>query len=176
MHPECYDEEILKYMQSDPNPFGFRRLKFTKKAEASKAINEYDGPAIIISASGMMQAGRIKHHLNNNIEDPKTTILVVGFCAEGTLGRLIRDGRDKVKIFGEEKQVKAEVVVMDSFSAHGDQQEMLDFIHNQDRKKLKKIFLVHGEIDRQEAFKEGILNNGFKKVEIPVLDQSYNID
>ncbi len=176
MHPECYDADILEYMVTDPNPFGFRRLKFTRKAEASKAINNYEGPAIIISASGMMQAGRIKHHLNNHIENPRNTILVVGFCAQGTLGRLIRDGVDEVKIFGVSKKVKAEIVVMDSFSAHGDQDEMLDFLESQDKKKLKKIFLVHGEIDRQEVFKEAILKKGYKKVEIPVLDQVFRID
>jgi len=176
MHPECYDLELLDYMRRDPNPFGFRKLKFTKKAEESKAINAYTGPCIIISASGMMQAGRIKHHLFNNIENSRTTILVVGFCAEGTLGRIIRDGADKVKIFGEEKQVKAEIVIMDSFSAHGDQQEMLDFLQCQDKQKLKQIFLVHGEIDRQELFKTAILENGFKKVEIPVLDQEFRLD
>jgi metallo-beta-lactamase family protein len=176
MHPECYDTDILEYMALDPNPFGFRRLKFTKKSDASKAINSYKGPAIIISASGMMQAGRIKHHLNNNIEDPSSTILVVGYCAEGTLGRLIRDGAEKVRIFGDEKLVKAEVVVMDSFSAHGDQDEMINFLKCQDQNKLKKIFLVHGEIDRQKAFKNAILDEGYKKVEIPVLDQEYNID
>lgn len=176
MHPECYDEELLQYMQNDPHPFGFRKLKYVRSVEQSKAINYRDEPCIIISASGMMQAGRIKHHLNNNIENPRNTILVVGFCAEGTLGRRIRDGAEEVRIFGEEKKVKAEVVVMDSFSAHGDQQEMLDFLSNQDKKKLKKIFLVHGEIDRQDKFKTAILEKGFNKVEIPVLDQVYNLD
>ena len=176
MHPECYDEDILKYMQKDPNPFGFRRLKFTKTADASKAINTIDGPAVIISASGMMQAGRIKHHLKNNIEDERNTILVVGYCAEGTLGRLIRDGAEEVKIFGDYKKVKAEVKIMDSFSAHGDHTEMLDFLESQDKNKLKKIFLVHGDYERQERFAEGILQNGFRRVEIPVLDQEYRLD
>ncbi len=176
MHPECYDRDILEYMQTDPNPFGFRKLKYTKKADESKAINNMKGPCIIISASGMMQAGRVKHHLNNNIENERNTILVVGFCAQNTLGRRIRDGAETVKIFGVEKHVKAEVVIMDSFSAHGDQEEMLDFLECQDKSKLKKIFLVHGEIDRQSVFKEAILERGFKKVEIPVLDQEYNLD
>ena len=176
MHPECYDSELLQYMQKDPNPFGFRKLNYVRSVDESKAINNYNGPCIIISASGMMQAGRVKHHLNNNIEDERSTILVVGFCADGTLGRRIRDGAEEVRIFGEEKKVKAKVVVMDSFSAHGDEREMLDFLSSQDKKKLKKIFLVHGEIERQEAFKASILNEGFRKVEIPVLDQVYNLD
>ncbi len=175
MHPECYDAEILEYMQIDPNPFGFKGLKFVKKVADSKAINETNQPCVIISASGMMQAGRVKHHLNNNIEDERNTILVVGFCAYNTLGRRIRDGAESVKIFGKEKQVKAEVVIMDSFSAHGDQQEMLDFLQCQDKSKLKKIFLVHGELDRQEIFKETILSDGFKNVEIPELDQEFDL-
>ena len=176
MHPECYDHDLLTYMQQDPEPFGFRRLKYVRNVEQSKAINYHEGPCIIISASGMMQAGRIKHHLNNHIENDQNTILVVGYCAEGTLGRHIRDGAEEVRIFGQRKKVKAEVVVMDSFSAHGDQDEMLEFLDSQDRKKLKKIFLVHGEIERQNAFKEAILHKGFKKVEIPGLDQVFNID
>jgi metallo-beta-lactamase family protein len=176
MHPECYDADILEYMQTDPNPFGFKGLKFVKKVEDSKAINDSKQPCIIISASGMMQAGRVKHHLNNNIENERNTILVVGFCAQNTLGRRIRDGAESVKIFGEEKQVNAEVVIMDSFSAHGDQQEMLDFLQCQDKSKLKTTFLVHGEMDRQTIFKEAILADGFSKVEIPELDQEYELE
>lgn len=176
MHPECYDKDILDYMLTDPNPFGFNKLKYVKSAQESKAINNYKGACIIISASGMMQAGRVKHHLNNNIEDPRATILVVGYCAEGTLGRRIRDGAEEVKIFGVEKKVRAQVKVMDSFSAHGDQSEMIDFIKHHSKKKLKKIFLVHGEIQRQNPFKEAILAEGYKKVEIPVRDQEYRLD
>ena len=176
MHPECYDADILEYMQTDPNPFGFKGLKLVKKVEQSKAINDTKQPCIIISASGMMQAGRVKHHLNNNIEDERNTILVVGFCAQNTLGRRISDGAETVKIFGKEKQVKAEVIIMGSFSAHGDQQEMIDFLQCQDKSKLKKIFLVHGEIDRQTVFKEAIIKDGFKSVEIPELDQEYDIN
>lgn len=176
MHPECYDMDILEYMRTDPNPFGFRKLKYIKKAEDSKAINDSKEPCVIISASGMMQAGRVKHHLNNNIENPNNTILVVGFCAANTLGRRISDRAESVKIFGKEKQVRAEVVIMGSFSAHGDQQEMLDFLQCQDKSKLKKIFLVHGEIDRQSLFKDAILKDGFKGVEIPELDQEFELD
>ena len=176
LHPECYDLDLLRYMQKDPNPFGFRNLKYVRTVEQSKSINLLEGPCIIISASGMMQAGRVKHHLNNHIENPQNTILVVGFCADGTLGRMIRDGADEVRIFGKTKKVNAEVMVMDSFSAHGDQEEMLDFLENQDRRKLKKLFLVHGEIDRQQKFKDSLLDKGFKKVEIPVLDQTYRLD
>ena len=107
-----------------------------------------------------MSAGRVKHHISNNIEDEKNTILVVGYCAYGTLGRRITDGDKEVRIFGNKKKVNAEIVIMNSFSAHGDNSEMLDFIENQDRKKLKNIFLVHGEEDRQNLFKESLKNKG----------------
>ncbi|MCD8528970.1 MAG: hypothetical protein LRY27_03180 [Chitinophagales bacterium] len=176
MHPECYDFDLLTYMKEDPNPFGFKRLRYTRSVEESKAINNHKGPAIIISASGMMSAGRVKHHLNNNIENPSNTILVVGYCGAGTLGRKIRDGEKEVRIFGETKQVKAEVIVMDSFSAHGDNNEMLDFIDNQDRNILKCIYLVHGEPERQEVFKQNIKAKGFKKVVIPHLKEAYQIE
>ncbi|MEZ4915760.1 MAG: MBL fold metallo-hydrolase [Chitinophagales bacterium] len=169
LHPECYDFDLLEYMANDPNPFGFRKLKYTRSVADSKAINNVKGPAIIISASGMMSAGRVKHHLSNNIEDPSTTILVVGYCAEGTLGRRIRDGEKEVRIFGETKAVNAHVEIMDSFSAHGDNSEMLDFLENQNREKLKTIFLVHGEPKKQQAFKESLHSKGFKHIEIPEL-------
>jgi metallo-beta-lactamase family protein len=176
MHPECYDFDLLQYMSNDPNPFGFRKLHYTRRVEDSKAINNVKGPAIIISASGMMSAGRIKHHLNNNIENPENTILVVGFCGAGTLGRKIMDGDKEVRIFGEMKQVKAEVITMSSFSAHGDNDEMLNFLENQDRNQLKTIFLVHGEKERQEIFKTNLKAKGFKKVVIPKLNEEYTLD
>lgn len=175
MHPECYDKDLTEYLSTDPNPFGFKRLKYVRKVQDSKKINSIKGPCIIISASGMMTAGRVKHHLNNHIENPNNTILVVGYCGEGTLGRRIRDGEKEVRIFGNTKKVKAEVVIMDSFSAHGDNDEMLEFIDNQDRKKLKCIYLVHGDEDRQIPFKENIKNRGFQKVVIPKLDEVYNL-
>ena len=169
LHPECFDEEILEYMIEDPNPFGFNDLKYIRKTEDSKKLNYLEGPAIIISASGMMTGGRIVHHLINNIENPRNTILVVGFCAPHTLGAKIRRGDKKVRIFGVERKVRAKVRIMDSYSAHGDQNEMLQYLSNLDRNKLKTIYLVHGEIDRQEKFKEGLLKEGFVNIEIPEL-------
>ena len=175
-HPECFDKDILTYMHTDPNPFGFNNLNYVRSVDESKAINTKKGPAIIISASGMMNAGRIKHHLANNIEDERNTILVVGYCADGTLGARLRNGVEEVRIFGEEKKVKASIRVLDSFSAHGDEQEMLDFLDNLNRDKLKRIFLVHGDLDRQEAFKTALSENKFRSIEIPHLGQSYNIN
>ena len=175
MHPECYDSDLTDYMSTDPNPFGFKKLKYIRKVEHSKLINKQQGAAIIISASGMMSAGRVKHHLSNHIEDPNNTILVVGYCGAGTLGRQIVDGAEEVRIFGESKKVKAEVVIMNSFSAHGDNDEMLLFIDNQNRDRLKTIFLVHGEEKRQLAFKHNLKEEGFNKVIIPKLDEEYEL-
>lgn len=176
MHPECFDDDILQYMSSDPNPFGFNGLHYVRNVEQSKRINAMKEPAIIISASGMMSAGRVKHHLANNIEDSRNTILVVGYCSPGTLGGRIRNGEDEVRIFGETYNVQAEVRILDSFSAHGDEQEMIDYLDNLNRHKLKKVFLVHGEVSRQEKFKEALKSNKFQEIEIPHLGQTYNLE
>ncbi|MBI1306658.1 MAG: MBL fold metallo-hydrolase [Bacteroidetes bacterium] len=176
MHPECYDGDILEYMTHDPNPFGFNTLKYVRSVEQSKAINNLKGPAVIISASGMMNAGRVKHHLANNIEDGKNCVLIVGYCSQGTLGGQLRGGAEEVHIFGNTFKVNARIEIMDSFSAHGDQDEMLSYLDNLNRHKLKKIFLVHGEIERQEMFKTALLNHKFQKVEIPHFGQVYNLD
>lgn len=175
MHPECYDKQILRYMLTDPNPFNFNGLTFTRTADESKAINTLTEPCIIISASGMMNAGRIKHHISNNIEDPKNTLLVVGYCAPHTLGGRLMNKPDEIRIFGQTKKVKANIEIMPSMSAHADQGEMIDFLEEQDKKQLEKIFLVHGELNRQTVFKEKLLEEGFKRVEIPHLGQEFNI-
>ncbi|MGI9535420.1 MAG: MBL fold metallo-hydrolase RNA specificity domain-containing protein [Thermodesulfobacteriota bacterium] len=175
LHPECFDTEIIEYMIDDPNPFGFNNLKYTRRVSESIELNTLVGPAIIISASGMMAGGRIMHHLINHVEDQRNTILIVGFCAPHTTGARIRNGDKKIRVFGVKLDVNANVIIMDSYSAHGDHQEMLDFLSNLDKDKLKKIFLVHGEIDRQEKFKEGLEENGFQGVEIPEIGQKYKL-
>lgn len=175
MHPECYDDQLLRYMLSDPNPFNFNGLKFTRTAEESKAINNSKDPCVIISASGMINAGRIKHHIRNNIDDSKNTLLVVGYCAPHTLGGRLMKRPDEIRIFGETKKVRANIEIMPSMSAHADQSEMIDFLEKQDKAQLEKIFLVHGELDRQSVFKEELLGQGFKQVEIPHLGQEYKI-
>ncbi len=167
-HTECFDEEISAHLQSDPNPFGFNNLQYITEVEESKNLNMMEGPAIIISASGMAEAGRVIHHISNNIENENNTILMVGYCAKGTLGARIRNGEKEIKLFGEMKQVKARVELMDSFSAHGDQKEMLDFLDNLDRKSLQKIYLVHGDYEEgQLPFKKCLEDKGFEKVLIP---------
>lgn len=173
-HPECFDNELHEYMLVDDNPFGFNDLTYVKDVKTSKWLNESKEPCIIISSSGMMNAGRVKHHLFHNIEDPMSTFLIVGYCSPETPGGQLRDGVQTLKVFGEVKQVRANVEIMDSFSAHADRKEMLEFIENQ-QKGLKQLFLVHGEIDRQEKFRAYLNERGFETVEIPELGQEYEL-
>ncbi|MEO6167600.1 MAG: MBL fold metallo-hydrolase [Chitinophagales bacterium] len=166
-HTECFDDYISKYILTDSNPFGFNDLQYITEAEQSKALNINPQPCIIISASGMAEAGRIVHHISNNMEDPRNTILIVGYCAEQSLGWKIRKGISPIRLFGEEKQLRAKVEIMDSFSAHGDHDEMLSFMDNLNRERLKKLFLVHGDFEAQLALKKGLEKNGFKFISMP---------
>ncbi len=172
-HPECFDNELNEYLLIDDNPFGFNDLNYIRDVKDSKALNDTDEPCVIISSSGMMNAGRVKHHLFNNIENEKNTFLIVGYCSPDTPGGMLREGVESIKLFGEWKMVKADVKVMDSFSAHGDRNEMHDFISNQ--KDVKKIFLVHGELDRQEKWKSFLNEKGFKDVEIPAEGDEFDL-
>lgn len=174
LHPECFDAEINEYLISDSNPFGFNNLVYVKGVEQSKALNYSKEPCIIISASGMMNAGRVKHHLFNNIEDPKNTFLIVGYCSPETPGGILRSGAETINVFDEEKIVRAEVKIMDSFSAHGDKNEMYDFISNQ-KGKVKKIFLVHGELETQTNFKQFLIDKGMGMIDIPSPGQEIEI-
>lgn len=171
-HPECYDRDISDYLLIDDNPFGFNRLKYVKELDMSKRLNAMQGPCIIISAAGMMNAGRSKHHLFNSIDNEKNTVFIVGYCSPETPGGKLRMGKEEIRLFGETKPVKAEIVIMDSFSAHADRGELLDFLHNQ-KENAKKIFLVHGTLERQEAFKALLLENEFASVEIPALGDEF---
>lgn len=173
-HPECFNQDIIDYMKKDPNPFGFSNLIYVQDVKDSKNINSIAGPCIIISASGMAEAGRIKHHIANNISNSNNTILLVGYAEPHSLGGKIRNGAKMVKIFGTEYQVNADVVIMDSYSAHGDYKEMIQYLSCQDKEKVKQIFLVHGEYDTQVAYKEKLLDAGFKNISIP--DQGDKVD
>lgn len=173
-HPECYDDDLNEYLLEDDDPFGFNGLKYVRKAAVSKTLNDSGEPCIIISSSGMMNAGRVVHHLYHHVVDPKNTFLIVGYCAPHTPGARLRDGAKEVRVFGQERPVNADVEVMDSFSAHADRKEIIDFLSNQ-KPRLRKLFLVHGTLDRQEAFRELLNSRGFDQVEIPALHQEYRI-
>ncbi len=166
-HSYSFNHEIKEEMKTDPDPFGFGGLKYIRDAEESKLLNSSKDPCIIISASGMAEAGRIKHHILNNIEGESNTILIVGYCTPTSLGGQLAAGNKQVHIYGKEYDVKAKVEVMNSYSAHGDYNEMLQFLSCQDPKAVKKIFLVHGELDVQTEWKTRLMNAGFKNIEIP---------
>ncbi len=167
MHTECFDYEISQFLLKHEDPFGFNRLKYITTVEDSKHLNEIHGPHIIISSSGMCEAGRIQHHLANNIENPNNIILMVGYSAENTLGRKIIDKEKKVKIFGDEYNLRAEVITMDSFSAHADGNELINYCNQFDKSRLNKMFLVHGEYDQQQIFNERLHAIGIQNIYIP---------
>jgi metallo-beta-lactamase family protein len=166
-HAECYREEFVEYVSKDSDPFGFKNLTYISDVNKSKALNNLAEPCIIISASGMAEAGRIKHHIMNNIEDPKNTILMVGYATPESLAGKLKNGEKRVRIFGEEFNVKAEVKYLGYYSAHADYNEMINWLKCQNKKKIKEVFLVHGEAETQKTFKEKLEKIGYPKVYIP---------
>jgi metallo-beta-lactamase family protein len=174
-HPECFNESVLEFMKKDPTPFDFKGLHYIKDVEASKALNDRKTPCVIISASGMADAGRVKHHIAHNIEDARNTILLVGYCEPTSLGARLAAGSKDVTIFGDPYQVKAEIKELRSFSAHGDYEDLCQFLSCQDPKQIKKLYLVHGEYEVQQVFRSKLLRKGFAQIEIPELHQEYAI-
>jgi metallo-beta-lactamase family protein len=175
-HPECFDAEALAFMESDPHgsAFGFDLLTYTRSVEESKAINEMKGPVVIISASGMAEVGRILHHLRNNIDDSRNTVLITSWMAPHTLGRRLLEGWKKVKIFGEEHRVRAEVKSINGLSAHGGQEFLLEYaLASQDH--LQRIFLVHGEPKPAQALSEKLADAGFTQVHYPEMGEQVEI-
>jgi metallo-beta-lactamase family protein len=166
-HPECYDAELRTYLEQDPDPFGFSRLAYIRDVEDSKRLNGSKLPMVIISASGMAEAGRILHHLRNAVEDPKNTVMMVGYCAPHTLGRRLIERRPEVNIFGKPHTLRAQVEVMNSYSAHADEPELLRFVAHLDPDRLKRIFLVHGDPERQIALTEALGAAGYRDVHRP---------
>ncbi len=177
VHPECYDQETQDaFIKHHKNPFGFNSLRFTMSVDESKALNDVKGPAIIISADGMCEAGRIQHHLMHNIEDPFNTVLIVGYMAEHTLGRRIRNREQEVKIHGNWYKLKANVEAIDAFSAHADYFEIVEWLDSIDTSRLKRIFMVHGEPDAQAAFKKYLAGKGYDKVDVVKYGKTYEAD
>lgn len=169
MHPECFDRETYRvFIENYQDPFGFNRLTYIRNVEESKSLNDMKEPCMIISASGMAEGGRILHHLANNIENPKNMILFAGYAAKETLARKIMDGASEVNILGEVYKVKSKIKKMDYFSAHADQNGLLDYLKLSSPQKLKKIFLVHGEEEQALPLNDKILSKGFKGVYFPL--------
>jgi metallo-beta-lactamase family protein len=173
-HPECFDEELHRYMMTDPNPFGFKNLTYIRETEGSKKLNTSHESCIIISSSGMANAGRVKHHLRNNIENWRNTVLIVGYAAPHTPAGQLRDGAKFLRLFGDYLRVECDVEIMDSFSAHADYEEMLQFLDNQ-KDTLKNLWLVHGDYDVQKTFQKTLQGKGFRGVEIPALSEEYDV-
>jgi len=174
-HPEVYNKAVSDVLKVDANPFGFKGLHFVESIEESKALNDKHEPCVIISASGMAEAGRVKHHIKNNIGNENCTILIVGYCEPNSLGGHLLKGDHEVFIYGEKFEVKAQVQSIKSMSAHGDYDDLLHFISCQHPKMVKKIFLVHGEYKVQQHFRMKILDKGFADVEIPYQHQKIEI-
>ncbi|WP_298354182.1 MBL fold metallo-hydrolase RNA specificity domain-containing protein [Runella sp.] len=172
---EYFNPDILEYIEKDGDAFDFPNLFYVSDVEQSKAINNLKEPCVIISASGMAEAGRIKHHIKNNILDPDNTIMLVGYCSPDSLGGALKRGDAEVKIFGETFSVRARVEVMDSFSAHADYTELIQFLKCQDPRQVKTLFLVHGEYENQIAFKQKLEAEGFRNIEIPEQGQGFMV-
>ena len=171
-HKENFNDRIKKILEIDDDPFDFPGLYFVDETEDSIKLQTLNEPMIIIAASGMADAGRIRHHIKNNIEDAQNTILLVGYCDPQSLGGKLMNGSRKVRILGEDYSVNAEVEVMHSMSAHGDYNDLLKFLSCQDPEKVQKVFLVHGEYDIQQAFKQKLFNKGFDHVHIPAMHET----
>ena len=174
-HSDLYNDRVLDLMRADKYPFDFKGLKFITKVEDSKLLNEKKGPMVIISASGMAEAGRIKHHIANNIDNPRNRILMVGYCEPHSLGARLMRGEKEVRIFRQEYKVKAQVSSIRSMSAHGDYEDLCQFLSCQNPSAVKKIFLVHGESDVQEDFKVRLERKGFTDVCIPTMHQTFQL-
>jgi metallo-beta-lactamase family protein len=167
MHPECFDQETLALLHRHEDPFGWGRLRYIRSVEGSKALNTHDGPCVIISASGMCEAGRILHHLANSIGDPRNTILMISYQAEHTLGRKLLEGAPEVKIMGDMYAVRARVTKLNAFSAHAGQDELVEYVCSMDLKRLRAVALVHGELAQAEQLKSHLEARGVRRVIIP---------
>ncbi|MFZ9300475.1 MAG: MBL fold metallo-hydrolase [Chitinophagaceae bacterium] len=174
-YPEYFNRYIQKILTNDEDPFKFKGLKYIRSVDESKLLNFRNEPCVIISASGMAEAGRVKHHISNNIENSRNSILMTGYCEPNSLGARLLSGRKEVKIFGVVHEVHAEIGQIRSMSAHGDYEDLCQFLACQDPKSVRKLFLVHGEFPVQEDFRDRLQNKGFTDIEIPELHSEIGI-
>jgi len=176
MHTDSMNKDVKNVMKYDSDPFGFNSLKYIKNVDESKALNEYENPCIIISSSGMAEAGRIKHHIANNISNWRNTILIVGYCSPTSLGaRIQTPGLREISIFGEIHEVNAHIAKIEAFSGHGDYSEMIQYLSCQDKSKIEKTFLVHGDYEVQQNYREKLIDAGFHNIEIPDVGEEFEI-
>jgi metallo-beta-lactamase family protein len=175
MFPKYFNKKIQKILEVDDDPFDFEGLRYIKSAEESKALNEDLHPKVIISASGMADAGRVKHHIKNNISNAKNTILLVGYCEPHSLGGRLMNGAKMVKIYSEEYPVIARVGSIRSMSAHADYEDLMQFLGCQNPDLVSQVFIVHGEAEVQDHFAERLRKKGFKEVIVPEMHETVNI-
>lgn len=166
-HKGLLNRDVQEFCETRPDPFGFDQVQYIKNVEDSIALNDLEEPCVIISASGMAEAGRIRHHIKKNITNPDNTILIVGYAEPRSLSGRLRKGVDEVKLFGKTYPVKAEVRVVESYSAHADYKEMLRYLSCQDASKVREMILVHGEPEAQRSWKEHLHGRGFRSIHIP---------
>lgn len=174
-YPEYFNKHIQKVLRSDHDPFHFPGLRYITSVEESKLLNYHKVPCVIISASGMAEAGRVKHHISNNIENSRNAILMSGYCEPHSLGGRLLSGQKEVSIFGIDHEVHAEIGAIKSMSAHGDYEDMCQWLAGQDPQAVQQLFLVHGEYDVQRDFQERLQRKGFREVMVPVQHQTFGL-
>ena len=174
-HPECFNKSVQKLMKRDDDPFHFRGLTYITDKRESQALNTTHDPCVIISASGMAEAGRVKHHIANSIENWRNTILLIGYCEPNSLGARLKRRPEEIGIFGARHMVKADIRTIDSMSAHADYNDLCQYLACQDFDEVKQIFIVHGEPDVQIEFKTRLMKKGFKDIIIPELHQELGL-
>jgi metallo-beta-lactamase family protein len=162
-------------MKYDRDPFDFRGLHYIEDKRESQSLNGSEEPCVIISASGMAEAGRVKHHIANSISDARNTILMVGYCEKSSLGARLKEMPEEVTIFGERFPVKADIRTIESMSAHADYNDLCQYLSTQEPKDVTRVFVVHGEPSSQEAFKDRLQNKGFQDIVIPALHQTFRL-
>lgn len=175
LHLDSFNKDVADVLKYDDDPFGFGTLHYINDVNKSKALNNRKDPCIIISSSGMMEAGRVKHHIANNIDDWHNSLLSIGYCAPTTLGAHILNGEKKISIFGMPHTVNAEIFSIDAFSGHGDYKEMIQYLSCQDLEKVKKLFLVHGDYEVQLSYRKVLAKAGFKDIIIPAAGETFKI-
>jgi metallo-beta-lactamase family protein len=174
-YTEQFNERLQKVLLVDDDPFEFPGLKYVETIEDSKRLVEYKEPCVIISASGTADAGRVRHHINSCIGKDNCAVLFVGYCSPKTLGGQLLSGTKEIELFNETCKVCAEVDKIEGMSAHGDADDLLQFISNQDTEKVKGVFLVHGELAVQKSFTDKLSLKGFKRVECPAIHESFEL-
>lgn len=174
-YPQDFNSRIRKVLEKDEDPFRFAGMNYIKSVDESKMLNFRNEPCVIISASGMADAGRVKHHISNTIENSRNGILMTGYCEPNSLGARIQSGRKEVNIYGVSHEIHAEVGSIRSMSAHGDYEDLSQYLSCQDSKAVKKLFIVHGEYEVQVDFKERLMRKGFSDVQIPELHEEFGL-